>query len=120
MKNIVLLSVLSTFIQGCTSIEQPTASRPLVEHEYVTPTASTNSFLNSSLSNAKAGEKLVVEQQPAVMGDVFFAASGLTCRKLITKQVGQNIYCLNTRGHWFKVKNVISEYNESVISEASL
>lgn len=120
MKNIVLLTVISTLIQGCTSIAQPTASRPLVEHEYVTPVASASSALSASLSNAITGDKLVVGQQPAVMGDIFFAATGLTCRKLISEPVGQHIYCLNTQGSWFKVKKVISEYNESATSEVSL
>jgi len=120
MKNIVLLTVISTLIQGCTSIAQPTASRPLVEHEYVTPIASANSSLSASLSNAKAGDKLVVGQQPAVMGDVFFAATGLTCRKLVSEPVRLHIYCLNTQGRWFKVKKVISEYNESAMSGGSL
>jgi uncharacterized protein YceK len=37
MKNIVLLAVLSTFIQGCASIMQPTASLSVIEHEFFFP-----------------------------------------------------------------------------------
>jgi hypothetical protein len=120
MKNIVLLVVISTIFQGCASITQPTASRPLVEHKFVTSTGFVDSSLNVALSDSKAGTPVVIEQQPSVMGDRFFAATGLTCRKLTSEQAGQNIYCLNIQGRWFKVKRVISEYNENVMPEASL
>jgi hypothetical protein len=120
MKNIVLLVVISTLVQGCAGIAQPTASRPLVENEFVTPTVSVDFSLNASLSNAKTGSSLVIEQQPAVMGERFFAATGLTCRKLAVEQTGQHIYCLKNQGSWFKIKKVISEYNENSMPEVSL
>jgi len=120
MKNIVLLAIISTLIQGCTSVAQPTASRPLVEYEFVNPTVTVDLLLSTALSNAKVGVALVFEHEPAVMGDRFFAAIGLPCRKLTSKQTGQHIYCVNTQGNWFKVKRVISEYNESPIPEVSL
>jgi len=120
MKNIVLLVVISTMVQGCTSIAQPTASRALVEDVFVTPTASVDFSLSTALSNSQAGSTLFIEQQSVVMGDKFFAATGLTCRKLTSDQAGQHIFCLNILGNWFKVKRVISEYNENVMPEASL
>jgi hypothetical protein len=120
MKNIVLLAVLSTFLQGCTSISQPTASRPLVEHEFVIPTGSVDVALSTALSNARTGATMNVHQQPALMGERFFAATGLNCRKLILVQAEQHIYCLNIQGNWFQVKKVISEYHESDIPRANL
>jgi hypothetical protein len=120
MKNIVFLAVISIQIQGCTSVSQPTASRPLVEHEFVTSTAFVDLSLGAVLSNTKAGTALVIEQQPVVMSDKFFAATGLTCRKLTSEQAGQYIYCLNIQGNWFKVNQVISEYNENAMAEANL
>ncbi|MFT7315620.1 MAG: hypothetical protein ACI9J5_003782 [Paraglaciecola sp.] len=120
MKNIVLLAVLSTFIQGCSSIVQPTASLPLVEHEFVIPIGSVDVSLSTALSNAKSGAAMNIHQQPAVMGERFFAATGLNCRKLTSVQAGQHIYCLNIQGNWFQVKKVISEYHESDIPRASL
>jgi hypothetical protein len=120
MKNIVLLAVLSTFIQGCTSIVQPTASIPLVEHEFVFPSGSVDVSLSTALSNAKAGAVLMIQQKPAVMGERFFAATGLTCRRLTSAQVGEFIYCLNTQSNWFKVKKVISEYRENNTPRAIL
>ncbi|MFT6125536.1 MAG: hypothetical protein ACJASL_002493 [Paraglaciecola sp.] len=120
MKNIVLLVVISTMIQGCTSIAQPTASLALVEDVLVTPTASVDFSLSTALSNSQAGSTLSIEQQSAVMGAKFFAATGLTCRKLTSEQARQYIYCLNIQGNWFRVKRVISEYNENVMPEASL
>lgn len=120
MKNILLVAVLSILMQGCTSISQPTASRALVEHEFVTPIVSVGSSLSEALSNIETGAALVIEQQPALMGDSFFAATGLTCRRLTLQQMGQSIYCLSTQGNWFKVKRVISEYNENDMAEANL
>jgi hypothetical protein len=120
MKNIVLLAVLSTFIQGCSSIVQPTASLPLVEHDFVIPIGSVDVSLSTALSNAKSGAAMNIHQQPAVMGERFFAATGLNCRKLTSVQAGQHIYCLNIQGNWFQVKKVISEYHESDIPRASL
>ena len=120
MKNIVLLAVLSTLIQGCTSIAQPTASRPLVENEFVIPSAPVNVSLSTALSNAEAGVEMIIQQKPAVFGERFFAATGLTCRKLTSVLTGQAIYCLNTDSSWFKVKKVISEYHESDTPRASL
>jgi hypothetical protein len=120
MKNIVLLAVLSIFIQGCTSIAQPTASLPLVEHEFVIPIGSVDVSLSTALSNTKTGAAMNIHQQPAVMGERFFAATGLNCRKLTSVQAGQHIYCLNIQGNWFQVKKVISEYHESDIPRASL
>jgi hypothetical protein len=120
MKNIVLLVLLSTLIQGCTSIAQPTASLALVENEFVTPIASVETSLSTALTHTKAGKTLVIGQQPTVLGDSFFAASGLTCRKLTSQHTGLHIYCLNIQGNWFKVKKVISEYNENYMPEAGL
>ncbi len=120
MKNIVVLSIILIVIQGCTSIDQPTASRSLVEHEFVAQAPSVDLSLSAALSNSKAGSVLAIEQQPTVMGDKFFAATGLTCRKLIAELTGQHIYCLNTQGGWFKVNKVISEYNEKIMPEVSL
>jgi hypothetical protein len=120
MKKILLVALLSTLIQGCTSISQPTASRPLVEHKFVTSIASVKLSLGTALSNLTVGTTLIVEQIPAVMGEHFFAATGLSCRKLTLQQRGQNVYCLNAQGLWFKVKQVISEYNENNMSEVGL
>ena len=116
----MLLAVLSTFIQGCSSIVQPTASLPLVEHDFVIPIGSVDVSLSTALSNAKSGAAMNIHQQPAVMGERFFAATGLNCRKLTSAQAGQYIYCLNIEGNWFKVKKVISEYHESDTPRASL
>jgi hypothetical protein len=120
MKNIMLLAVLSTFIQGCSSIKQPTASLPLVEHQFVIPTGSVDVSLSTALSNAKTGAAMNIHQQPAVMGERFFAATGLNCRKLTSVQAEEHIYCLSIQGNWFQVKKVISEYHESDIPRTSL
>ena len=99
---------------------QPTASLPLVEHDFVIPIGSVDVSLSTALSNAKSGAAMNIHQQPAVMGERFVAATGLNCRKLTSVQAGQHIYCLNIQGNWFQVKKVISEYHESDIPRTSL
>lgn len=120
MKKIVFIAAISVQIQGCTTIPQPTASRPLVEHAFISPTALVDLSLGAALSTQKAGSALVVEQRPAVMGDRFFAAIGLTCRKLTAEKAGQHIYCLNHQGNWFKVNQVISEHHGDVMTGSGL
>jgi hypothetical protein len=120
MKNIIIIPIILTIAQGCTSIQQPTASRALVENQHVASEVVADLSLSAALSNLKVGAALTIEQRPAVMGDSFFAATGLTCRKLTWQHVEQNIYCLNPQGHWFKVKRVIAEYNENDMSGISL
>jgi uncharacterized protein YceK len=120
MKNIVLLTFILILVQGCSSINQPTASRPLVENQFVTPTATVGVSLADALSYSTTGTVVDIEKQHSVIGSKFFAATGLTCRKLSSEERGQDIYCLNDQGSWFKVNKVISEYNESNLQEAGL
>jgi hypothetical protein len=121
MKNIILLSVVFILTQGCTSINQPTASRALVEKQYATPTELVATPISDALSNAKVGAVVSIQDQAMVMGSKFFAATGLVCRKLKSEQTGQDIYCLNEQqDSWFKVNKVIAEYNENDFREAGL
>jgi hypothetical protein len=120
MKNTVLLFAILIFVQGCANISQPTASRALVENQFVTPVVVAGVSLADALANSSVGTVFAVQEQAVVMGNEFFAAVGLTCRNLILKQGGQDIYCLNERGDWFKVNKVISEYTENDMQEADL
>jgi hypothetical protein len=120
MKNTLLLSAILLMAQGCSSINQPTASRALVEDQFVVTTAPVNESLSAALSGSPEGYVLAIHEQPMVIGSKFFAAIGLTCRKLSSMQTGQDIYCLNEQGGWFKVSRVISEYNENNLREAGL
>jgi hypothetical protein len=120
MKNKVLLLAVLIFAQGCTSINQPTASRALVENQFVTSSAAVGILLSDALANSSVGTVFAMPDQAVVMGNKFFAATGLTCRKLTLEQKGQDIYCLNELGDWFKVNKVISEYNENDMQEAGL
>jgi hypothetical protein len=118
MKNTVLLFAFLIFAQGCTSINQPTASIALVNNQFVMPSATVGASLADALANSSVGTVLAVQDQAVVMGNKFFAAIGFTCRKLTLEQSGQDIYCLNELGDWFKVNKVISEYNENDMQEA--
>jgi hypothetical protein len=121
MKNIILFSAVLILTQGCTSINQPTASRALVEQQYATQNETVAATLATALSNSKVGAVILIQEQPVVMGNKFFAATGLTCRKLSTEQSSQDIYCLNDQQDgWFKVNKVIAEYNENDFREADL
>jgi hypothetical protein len=120
MKNTLLLSVIFMMAQGCSSIDQPTASRALVDDQFFATAAPVNESLSAALSDSSEGAVLAIQDQPMVIGSKFFAATGLSCRKLNSKQTGQDIYCLNEQGGWFKVNKVISEYNENNLREAGL
>ncbi|WP_158966951.1 hypothetical protein [Paraglaciecola sp. L3A3] len=120
MKNILLLPIIFTVMQGCSSIDQPVASRALVEHHFVADAPSVDLSLGTALSNSKTGAVLTINNQEAVVGAKFFAASGFICRKVIAKPSGQDIYCKNSDKGWFQVNKVISEYSEKAMSEVSL
>ena len=120
MKNTVLLFAILVFAQGCTTISQPTASVSLVGNQFVIPSAVVDTVLAEALSNSNDGSVFAMQDQAVVLGNKFFAATGLTCRKLTVEQSGQDIYCLNELGGWFKVNKVISEYNEHDMQEAGL
>jgi hypothetical protein len=120
MKNTTLFFFTFFLAQGCSSIDQPTASRALVGEQFITTAALVNGSLSAALTDSTEEAVLVIREQPMVMGGKFFAATGLTCRKLSSKQTGQNIYCLNEQGGWFKVNKVISEYNANNLREAGL
>ncbi len=109
MKNIVLLLVIGTLMQGCANVSQPTASRPLVDKKVMGKTTPVDISINSILDNAKSGESVQANQHSMVLGSKFVSATGLTCRKLVSDKAGLDVYCLNLNNHWFKVKRVISE-----------
>ena len=96
--------------------------RFLVEHEFksLATANAVDVLLSTALSSAKAGAAIIIQEKSMVMGNTFFAAIGLTCRKLTSEQAEQHIYCLNNQGNWFQVKKVISEYHESDVLKASL
>jgi hypothetical protein len=120
MKKIVLFPICVILTQGCTAISQPTASRSLVEQQFVVPSASVDSSLSAALSHSKTGTILAIEEQNLEIGNTFFAATGLNCRKVSLQQKGNDIYCFNDQGDWFKVNKVISEYNENELRETDL
>lgn len=120
MKNIFLLFSILIFAQGCSSIAQPKASRPLVEQQFLEPTTFLDSSLSVALANAEDGTILDIQNQAVELGAKFFAASGLSCRKINAKEKGQHIYCVNDKGSWFKVNNVISEYSENELRKTEL
>ncbi|MDO6559647.1 hypothetical protein [Paraglaciecola chathamensis] len=108
----VLASVM--LFQGCTSISQPTASRPLVEHEYVISTPVENDSMQRSLSNISADASISIDAQAATLGPKYFSASGVICRSAETQYSGQYLFCQNALKQWYRVKSVISTYNENI------
>lgn len=115
MKNTFLLFSILISVQGCTSIDQPVASRALVEQQLITQDSSVDSTLSTALSNLKSGAVFSIQNRDVVIGSKFFAATGLTCRKVSSVQNGEDIYCYSSIGNWFKVNKIISIYNESTL-----
>lgn len=118
---IFVLSLIT--LQACTSISQPTASRALVEQQFVLASANSGTIesnLRAALENSAAGTGVIVNNDSLVLGNTYFAATGQTCRRLSSQQSDQIIYCLNEQDGWFKVNKVIAEYNENDFSGAGL
>lgn len=121
MKIVVLFTFIAGFIQGCGSITQPTASRPLVENNMVATPQLVNDSLNQHLSHSGPGTVIVVATKNKVLGRQFFAASGLTCRKVNEQNtLDSHIYCQNEQNAWFKAGNVISQYSAGTFQGAKL
>tara|TARA_R110001632_G_scaffold8686_12_gene34617 strand:+ start:29182 stop:29541 length:360 start_codon:yes stop_codon:yes gene_type:complete len=99
--------------QGCTSISQPTASRPLVEHEYVIAAPAESDLMQRQLSRNESGSKISVNKESGTIGAQFFAATGATCRKVYFTTSGQTVFCRNELKQWYRVKSVISVYAEN-------
>lgn len=111
MKIVVLFTFIAVFIQGCGSITQPTASRPIVESNKATAVQLSNDSLTEHLSNAKVGYAIIIQGQNLTLGEQFFAASGLSCRKVANdKNTSYIVYCQDEQKRWFKVNSVISQY----------
>jgi hypothetical protein len=106
-----LLSAL--LVQGCTSINQPTASRSLVEHNHIISIPAQNDYMQKQLSHSQSGVIINLGDETGTLGPRFFAASGVTCRKAFAETTDQRVYCLNALKQWYKVKAVISVYHES-------
>lgn len=113
MKITFLLFFVFIFAQGCSSIEQPTASRALVEQQLIASYSSVDSTLSTALSNSKDGAVFSIKGRASVIGSKYFAATGLTCRKVSSVQKGEDIYCFSNKENWFKVNRVLSKYNEN-------
>ena len=99
--------------QGCASISQPTASRPLVEHEYVISAPAESDLMQRQLNSIQSGSKISVNNESGTIGAQFFAATGATCRKVYFTHSGQAVFCQNELKQWYRVKSVISEYIEN-------
>ncbi|MDC0603148.1 hypothetical protein OAP14_09015 [Aliiglaciecola sp.] len=116
-KVIILFSALVIF-QGCSSVSQPVAQRPLVEHQYSNPASSVSPALANALESANAGDSRTIKNQAITFGHVFFAASGLHCRKALRSEKSDSLYCKRASNDWYQVSRVISEYSETNTAEA--
>jgi hypothetical protein len=111
--------LFATFSLGaCSSITQPVASRALVEYTFGSERETVPSALWQELSTAGLGEKIVIEQQYAELGQQYFAANGRTCRKLLWIDANidslPRVTCKSTEdGSWQYIKPVMSEYIET-------
>jgi hypothetical protein len=101
-------------LQGCSSIEQPIASRPLVEQEYIVTTPVENDDMQSILNNTPSDSTITLKDEVATLGPVFFAASGVHCRKAIVIPGEQQLFCQNQFKQWYQVQSVMSEYNDKL------
>ncbi|MEP4891751.1 MAG: DVU3141 family protein [Aliiglaciecola sp.] len=113
MKKLSSFFLLSILVQGCTSIDQPIASRALVEHEFVTDVPLVSSAQQAILSQSSVTKSVQLNGQSAILGKPFFSASGKTCRKVKFLVDGQRVYCQTDNGGWYPVSPVLASYNEA-------
>ncbi|MDO6691948.1 hypothetical protein Q4574_01570 [Aliiglaciecola sp. 3_MG-2023] len=113
MKKLSSFFLLSILLQGCTSIDQPVASRALVEHEFVSDAVPVSTALQAILSQSSLSKQVQINGKPAVLGKTFFAASGKTCRKAQFVSDGQRVYCQANSGDWYAVSPVLASYSEA-------
>jgi hypothetical protein len=113
MKPFFSLLLVIVTLQGCASIKQPVAKRPLVEHRFSQEYEVVSKELWSSLSQKQSGSTISLNAQDVHLGRLFFSAAGLRCRKVILPQELTRIVCQdNASEQWHFVKPVISEYVE--------
>lgn len=101
------------FFQGCSSINQPTASRPLVEHTYIGESRPESDDMQIVLSRNAEGDSFRAKNETGVVGAEFFSATGVRCKKVTFVNGGPLVFCLNGLKQWYKVRPVISQYNKN-------
>lgn len=113
MKNLFLVPPIMFLITACSTIEQPIASRPLVEQNF------TNKYLQlpenswDPLANSVVGQVVNLSSQQVKLDKLYFSATGKQCRQLFFPNDLLRIACRDAIGsQWFLVKPVISEYIE--------
>ncbi|GAC13304.1 DVU3141 family protein [Aliiglaciecola lipolytica] len=114
MKKLSSLILLGILLQGCTSIDQPVASRALVDHDYAIQTAPVSAEQQTILSQTYHANTVQLDGKPAILGKPFFAASGRTCRKVQFIVDGQRVFCKTTEGDWYPIVPVLASYSEAV------
>lgn len=115
MKILSSLLLLSILLQGCTSIEQPVASRALVEYELGGSVVHLPANQQQILSDSADTQSTQLDGKRVVLGKPFFAASGKICRKVQFKLDGQRVYCKTHKGEWYAVNQVLASYTESTM-----
>ncbi|WP_133468396.1 hypothetical protein [Paraglaciecola marina] len=110
--SIFLLGIL---LQGCSSIEQPVASRALVEYEFGNGAVVLPLNQQLVLSQADDDKSVQLGNKKAELGPIFFAASGKNCRKVKFIKGGQRVYCKTRAGDWYAVNPVLATYSEVAI-----
>ena len=117
MRNILCLLFASLYMVGCSSINQPVASRALVEYTFSSEQKNVPSAFWQTLSSAKFGNEIIINQQPAELGQQYFSANGRTCRKILWRDNNidslARVICKSSKDDsWQYVKSVMSEYIE--------
>ena len=111
----IILGICSVF-QGCTAIQQPVATRQLVEDSTTSGFPTVAAELNQLLSNQQENSSVIWEGQTAMLGKRFFSATGKTCRKVTIEQLGDRVFCQGEDNQWFTVQPVLAEYQSEQVS----
>jgi uncharacterized protein YceK len=104
---LVVIAVAAALV-GCSSIEQPIASLPLVDSQHFASTEEAPSGLANQLDKTRAGLQIVVDGNLYYVSSLFYAARGNYCR-FLTNNDAKLVYCKSDNEGWFKVPSILSE-----------
>lgn len=119
MKFILGISLTILLTSGCVSrIDQPVASRPLVENVVILATESVPQMHWSKLSIETSGSTLTIDGHKMVLGERYIAASGDTCIALqsVDAMVKRSTTVCNGKDslEWHYARPVIAFHTENL------
>lgn len=114
MNRLTSILILCAAVQGCSSIDQPVASRALVDYQMVSELRPVKTNFNDVLNRTSNSETVILNGQQALLGESFFSAAGKTCRKVSFIEQGERVYCQAESNQWFEIESILADYKSTM------